>query len=66
MAILTVWELWACANECVRQHGFEARIFASLRIDRLEHRGDMDGARNWRLIIDRVAKLLADDQERLH
>jgi hypothetical protein len=59
MAILSDWELWACANEYVRQHGFDAPIQAAMRADALDARCDLDGARNWRLIVDRIGQLLA-------
>jgi len=59
MPILPDWELWACANEYVRQHGFDAPIYASMRADELAARCDLDGSRNWRLIVDRIGQLLA-------
>ena len=59
MAILSSWELWACANECVRQHGFDAPIHAAMRADDLEARGELDGAKNWRLIVHKIGELLA-------
>ena len=58
MPILSDWELWACANEYVRQHGFDAPIFAAMRADELDAECDIDGARNWRLIVDRIGQLL--------
>ena len=58
--ILSGWELWACANEVIRQHGLDAPIFAAMRADDLLEKGDLDGARNWRLIVKRVNELLAD------
>ena len=36
MSILTDWELWACANECIRQYGFDATIHAAMRADEME------------------------------
>ena len=59
MAILSDWELWACANEYIRQHGFDAPIFAAMRADELGARCDLVGACNWRLIVDRIGQLLA-------
>lgn len=52
------WELWACANEAIRQHGADASIFAAMRADELFEQGDEDGARTWRLIVDRIGQLL--------
>jgi hypothetical protein len=57
--VLTEWELWACANELIRQHAFDAPIFAAMRADALMGEGDLDGARNWRLIVKRINDLLA-------
>ena len=59
MPILSDRELWACANEYGRQHGFDAPIFAAMRADELDARCDLDGARNWRLIANRIRQLLA-------
>ena len=58
-AILSDWELWACANETIRQHGFDAPIHAAMRADELLERGDLDGARAWRLIVHRINELIA-------
>ena len=58
MAIPSEWEVWACANEVLRQHGLEAAIFAALRADELFEQGDEDGATTWRLIVTRINSLL--------
>jgi hypothetical protein len=57
--ILTEWELWACADEAIRQHGLDAPIFAAMRADKLLEEGEIDGAANWRLIVTRINQLLA-------
>jgi hypothetical protein len=57
--ILTEWELWACADEVIRQHGLDAPIFAAMRADHLLLDGEQDGAANWRLIVKRINELLA-------
>jgi hypothetical protein len=57
--ILTEWELWACADEVIRQHGLDAPIFAAMRADQLLLEGEQDGAANWRLIVKRINELLA-------
>lgn len=66
MAILSEWELWACANEAVRQHGADAPIFAAMRADELLGEGDLDGAQNWRLIVQRINDLLSKPENRPH
>ena len=58
--ILPEWELWACANEAIRQHGLDAPIFAAMRADELLEKCDLDGSRNWRLIVARVNLLLTN------
>lgn len=57
--MLSEWELWACANEYIRHHGFDAPIHAAMRADELMERGDLDGARHWRLIVHRINELLS-------
>ena len=56
--ILEDWELWACANEAIRQHELDAPVFAAMRADALLEKGDLDGARTWRLIVARINELL--------
>jgi hypothetical protein len=57
--VLSEWELWACADEAIRQHGLDAPIFAAMRADKLLEDGEIDGAANWRMIVTRINKLLA-------
>ena len=58
--MLTEWELWACANEAIIQHGADAAIFAAMRADGLFEQGDDEGARTWRLIVERINRLLSE------
>ena len=58
MPILSDWELWACANETIKQHGEEAATFAAMRADKLLEATDLDGVHNWLLITDRIEQLL--------
>ena len=51
------WELWACANETIRQHGDDAGIFAGQRADELLLKGDIEGASTWQAIIRRIEQL---------
>ena len=57
--MLSDWELWACANELVRQHGFDAPTHAAMRADALLEEGQIDGASNYRLIVHRTNKIMA-------
>lgn len=59
MSLLSDWELWACAQYYVTQHGKDAGVIAALRCDALFAEGDLDGARNYRAIIRRIEQLLA-------
>lgn len=59
VAILSDWELWAVANETLKQHGENASIFAAMRADELLEDGDRDGVKNWLLVIDRIEQLLS-------
>lgn len=51
-------ELWACANEMIRQHGRGAAGKAAERMTELKEGGDHAGAEAWMLILERVVDLL--------
>ena len=57
--VISEWELWACANQAINEHGADAPIFAAMRADELFEQGDDDGARTWRLIVERINRLLS-------
>jgi hypothetical protein len=57
LVLIAEWELWACANEVLAQHGEAAAAFAARRISELEEAGDAGGVRTWRAIGERVAQL---------
>ncbi len=65
-ATLPEWELWACAEEMIRQHGLDAPIHAAMRADALLEKGDDDGAAAWRLIVHRINGLLIEPGDQLH
>lgn len=56
---ISEWEIWACANELVRQHGRDAPIHAAMRADALFEQGEYEGARTWRMIVNRAHALVA-------
>lgn len=58
-APMTEWELWACANEVLRQHGDDAAFVAAQRADQLLGESDHDGALTWRAILRRINELQA-------
>lgn len=51
---ITDWELWACANEVIRQHGDKAVDHAAVRAVELEAAGDSSGQRIWLAILYRI------------
>ncbi len=54
---LTDWELWACANEVIREHGDAAPVFVAERLGSLALAGDADGVRTWQAIARRIGQL---------
>jgi len=58
LAMLTDWELWACAQHYIREHAEGAPVVASLRADELLEEGDDEGARTYRGIVRRINQLL--------
>lgn len=48
------------ANIVIRQHGQDAALEAARRTDALLERGDLDGYRVWKAILEATKKLLAD------
>ena len=64
--MLSEWELWACANHFVNKLGADASIIAAIKVDELIECGELDGAKNFRAIIERIAQLLARPHGSLH
>lgn len=50
-------ELWREANECLCLHGHDAAIFAAQEADAFLENGDLDGAKRWRMIVQRINML---------
>jgi hypothetical protein len=57
---VTEWELWACANQLVKQHGRGALTEAGQRLLELEAAGDVEGHITWTLILERIIELLQE------
>lgn len=57
MTGLPDWELWACADTVVRQHGPGAPRFVAERIGALVLAGDAAGVATWKAIAPRVHEL---------
>jgi hypothetical protein len=58
--VLSDWELWACANQLVDQHGRGAITEAGERILAMVAEGDQDGHATWLAILSRMNQLLRD------
>ncbi len=56
--MLPEWELWACANHYINEHGDDASIIAAMRCDELLDACDYEGARTYQAIILRINRLL--------
>lgn len=56
--MISEWELWACANQYIREHGEDAPIIAAMRCDELLDASDYEGARTFQAIILRINRLL--------
>ncbi len=55
---LSEWELWACAQQVIKQHGAKAPVHVATRIGELAEAGDVDGVEAWRSIAERVDQLM--------
>ena len=54
---LPEWELWACAQTVMRQHGEQALIHVAERLGALELAGDAEGVATWKAIARRIQSL---------
>lgn len=50
-------EIWACANELIKQHGPIAWFVAAQRADQLLAAGEIDGHKTFKRILDRIKQL---------
>jgi hypothetical protein len=60
------WELWACAQEMIRQHGADAAVHAAMKADALQFEGEQEGAAIWQRIVHRISRLAAGPAGPLH
>lgn len=56
--VLTDWELWACAQQVIKQHGERAPAVVAARIGALAEAGDGPGVEAWKAIAARVDQLM--------
>ena len=54
---MTDWELWACGNQMLDQHGDDAAVQAALRADALLETDDQRGHEVWCAIVRKIEKL---------
>ena len=52
------WELWACAQQVIKQHGAKAPAHVACRIGELAAAGDLEGVQAWQAIADRADQLM--------
>ena len=50
-------EIWACANQLMRQYGADAWFVAAKRADELLIRGQIEGNRTFLRILERITQL---------
>lgn len=55
------WELWACAQEVLTQHGADAHAFVERRLSELAEAGDEAGVWTWFAIDERLKKLVDEE-----
>lgn len=60
------WELWACAQEMIHQHGADAAVRAAMKADALLFDGEREGAAAWQRIVHRINRLEAEPAGPLH
>ena len=57
LAMISDWELWACAQQQVAQHGGDAAVQAAMHADALLADGDLAGQRTWLAVLNRINQL---------
>ena len=55
--MISEWDLWAAANEVIRQHGDNALKFAALRQASMVDNDDQRGFQVWQQIILKIVEL---------
>jgi hypothetical protein len=63
---LAEWELRACAQHYITEHGADAPVIAAMRCDELLDACDYEGARTFHAIIERINRLLDGPSGALH
>ncbi|MBA4092427.1 MAG: hypothetical protein C0494_17795 [Sphingobium sp.] len=55
---LNDWEIWACAQKAIEQHGAKARLHAADRLGSMVAAGDLGGVAAWQAIAAKVDQLM--------
>lgn len=55
---LTDWELWACAQQVIKEHGAEAPLQVAIRIAEFATDQDAGGVQTWQAIAAKVDQLI--------
>mgnify|MGYP001556345302 CR=1 FL=1 len=55
---LTDWEIWACAQQVIKQHGAKAPLHCAFMIAKMATDIDTDGVTAWQAIAERVDQLM--------
>ncbi|CCW20136.1 hypothetical protein EBBID32_45070 [Sphingobium indicum BiD32] len=55
---LTDWEIWACAQQVIKQHKAKAPLHCALRVAELATGGDQEGVQTWQAIAAKVDQLM--------
>ncbi|WP_066600115.1 DUF6961 family protein [Sphingobium cupriresistens] len=58
MAQLTDWELWACAQRVIKEHGADAPEHVATMIARMVAAANEGGIVTWQAIAERVDQLM--------
>lgn len=56
--LLSDLELWACAQQVMKQHGAKAPLHVAVRIGEMATAGDLPGVQTWKAIAERVDQLM--------
>ncbi len=54
-------DIYASANELIKQHGKDAPIHAAMRADKLLDQGDLNGVAVWKRILKAADELLSEE-----
>ena len=55
---MTDWEIWACAQQVIKQHGAKAPVQVAAMIGEMAAAGDFDGVQTWQAIAAKVDQLM--------